>query len=343
MSAVCVLGAGAWGTALAVHAARCGHAVELWTRRAEHAAALAERRENARYLPGVALPPEIRVTARLAPEASTVLLAVPAQAARAVCAALGERAAADSAVVVCCKGIERAGGALIGAAVGECLPRARVAVLTGPSFAAETAAGKPTAVTLACADESVGRRLVALLGAPAFRPYRTDDVVGAQVGGAVKNVVAIACGVAAGRGFGDNARAALITRGLAEMKRLCAALGGRPETLNGLSGLGDLTLTCTSTQSRNYAFGAALGGGMARAEALAARRAVVEGVASAAAVAALAVRHDVDMPIVRAVDAVLHRGAEVEETVRALLTRPFRAESEATPVSPSPPGERRPG
>ena len=182
-SAVAVLGAGAWGTALAVHAARLGHEVELWGRGAEHAAALRERRENARYLPGVALPSSIRIAERLAPTAPAVLLATPAQAAREVCAALADSAAADADIAVCCKGIERSSGALAGAVVGECLPRARVAVLTGPSFADEVAAGLPTAVTLACADEAAGRRLAALIGAPSFRPYRTDDVVGRRWAG----------------------------------------------------------------------------------------------------------------------------------------------------------------
>ena len=327
MSAVAVLGAGAWGTALAVHAARLGHEVELWGRSAEHAAALRERRENARYLPGVALPSSIRIAERLAPTAPAVLLATPAQAAREVCAALADSAAADADIAVCCKGIERASGALTGAVVGERLPRARVAVLTGPSFADEVAAGLPTAVTLACADEAAGRRFAALIGAPSFRPYHTDDVVGAQVGGAAKNVVAIACGIAVGRGFGENARAALITRGLAEMGRLAEALGGRAATLAGLSGLGDLALTCASMKSRNTAFGVALGRGAGAAEALAAGRGVVEGAASAAAITGLAARLGVDMPIARAVDSVLHRGADIDAAVRGLLERPFRAEA----------------
>lgn len=327
MTDIAVLGAGAWGTALAIHAARRGHAVELWTRRPEHAAALREKRENERYLPGAALPPEIRVTDRLAPAAPVVLLAAPAQAARAVCAALRGGAAARAEITICCKGVERGSGALMSEVVRQTLPRARVAVLTGPSFAAEVAAGKPTAVAIACADEAAGRRLAALLGGPAFRPYWTADVAGAQVGGAAKNVIAIACGIADGRGYGENARAALITRGLAEMARLAAALGGRPETLAGLSGLGDLTLTCTSRQSRNYAFGVEIGAGADVARAREGRRAVVEGVASAGAVAALARARGVDMPIARAVDAVLNRGADLGDAVSGLLARPWRAET----------------
>ena len=324
MSAIAVLGAGAWGTALAVLAARRGHEVELWTRSAARAEALRRDRENARRLPGIALPERIRPTARLAPSAPVALLAVPAQAAREVCAALARTPAARAEIVVCCKGFERGTGAPMSAVVGECLPEAGVSVLTGPSFADEAAAGQPTAAVLAHADAAAGRRLAALLGGGSFRLYRTDDVIGAQVGGAVKNVVAIACGIAAGRGFGENARAALIARGLAEAGRLAAALGGRADTLAGLSGVGDLALTCASVKSRNYAYGLALGGGRS-VEA----GATVEGAASAAAIAALAARRGVDMPIVRAVDSVLRGGADLSAAIRGLLERPPGAEDAA--------------
>ncbi len=326
MTDICVVGAGAWGTALAIQAARGGHEVELWARRPDHAAALQAARENARYLPGAALPRNVHVTTRLAPAAPVVLLVTPAQAARELCRVLASTPAARADLVICCKGIERGSGALMSAVAGACLPRARLSVLTGPGFASETARGLPTAVTIACAERTVGERLAALFGTGMFRPYWTDDVTGAQIGGAVKNVMAIACGIASGRGFGENARAALITRGLAEMVRLAAALGGRAETLTGLSGMGDLTLTCTSTESRNYRFGLALGEGKSAAEA--AQNSVVEGVASAAAVAGLSERHGVDMPIVRAVDAVLHHGAPLDGAIRGLLARPFRAETE---------------
>ena len=212
-------------------------------------------------------------------------------------------------------------------AVAASLPGGNpVAILSGPTFAAEVARGLPTAVTLACADESLGTALVAALGSRTFRPYRSDDVVGSQIGGAVKNVLAIACGVVEGRRLGDNARAALITRGLAEITRLALALGGRVETLMGLSGLGDLTLTCSSLQSRNMSLGAALGAGKALAEILAVRRSVAEGVYTTAAVVGLAAKLGVDMPICNAVDAILNRGAGLDETIEGLLSRPFRGE-----------------
>jgi glycerol-3-phosphate dehydrogenase (NAD(P)+) len=206
------------------------------------------------------------------------------------------------------------------------MPGARIAVLSGPTFAREVAADLPTAVTLACADPETGHALIEAIGTRRFRPYFTDDVVGAQLGGAVKNVLAIACGVIAGRALGDNARAALMTRGLVEMVRLGIAKGGRAETLMGLSGLGDLTLTCNSMQSRNMSLGAELGQGRSLDDVLAERISVAEGVPSAAAVAALARQLDVDMPIVEAVDSVLHHGAAIDDAIRDLLARPFRDE-----------------
>jgi glycerol-3-phosphate dehydrogenase (NAD(P)+) len=211
--------------------------------------------------------------------------------------------------------------------VAASLPQAAIAVLSGPTFAAEVANRLPTAITLAASDAALGRRLIAALGTREFRPYLTEDVVGAQIGGAVKNVMAIACGIVMGRGFGDNARAALITRGLAEMVRLAIAKGGKPETLMGLSGLGDLTLTCTSTQSRNHSLGLALGRGEGLGHYLAGRRSIAEGVSSAAAAAALAKKLKVDMPIVAGIDAILHHGAAIDEVIEALLTRPFKAEA----------------
>ena len=234
-------------------------------------------------------------------------------------------------IVICAKGIEERTGALLSEVVVEALPQAPLALLSGPTFAAEVAAGFPTAITLAASDPALGQRLVQSLGSRAFRPYYTDDVAGAQIGGAVKNVIAIACGIVVGRQLGDNARAALITRGLAEMARLALAKGGRGETLMGLSGLGDLTLTCTSLQSRNHSLGVALGEGKRLAEILAARHSVAEGVTSASATAALAERLRIDMPIVAAVDAILHRGAAIDATIEALLSRPFRSESRAAP------------
>jgi glycerol-3-phosphate dehydrogenase (NAD(P)+) len=214
----------------------------------------------------------------------------------------------------------------MGEVVAETLPGRLQAVLSGPTFAIEVARGLPTAITLATHDAALGPRLVAALGTASFRPYLSDDPIGCEIGGSVKNVLAIACGIIAGRGLGDNARAALITRGLSEMVRLAVVKGGRAETLMGLSGLGDLTLTCTATQSRNCSLGMALGAGQSLAQILADRRSIAEGVDTAAAVAALAARLGIDMPIVAAVDAILHRGAGIDETIRQLLARPFRAE-----------------
>jgi len=228
--------------------------------------------------------------------------------------------------VICAKGVERGSGALMSELVAEILPRTPLAVLSGPTFAAEVARGQPTAVTLAAADAAVGAQLVSALGGATFRPYLSTDVVGAQVGGAVKNVIAIACGIVTGRALGDNARAALMTRGLAEIMRLGEALGGQRETLMGLSGLGDLSLTCNGPQSRNMSLGIALGKGRTLDEALAGKRSVAEGVDSAAAIAALAGRKGVEMPIVAAVDAIVHRGADIEAAIAALLARPFKAE-----------------
>jgi glycerol-3-phosphate dehydrogenase (NAD(P)+) len=207
------------------------------------------------------------------------------------------------------------------------LPTAPTAVLSGPTFAAEVARGLPTAVTLAARDAAQGRRLIAALGTRSFRPYLSDDVVGAEIGGAIKNVLAIACGIVTGRRLGDNARAALITRGLAEMVRLALRKGGKAETLRGLSGLGDLVLTCTSLQSRNHSLGVALGEGRALADILSERRSVAEGVTSAAAAAALAQLLGIEMPIVAAVDAILHHGAVVDQAIEALLARPFKSET----------------
>lgn len=229
-------------------------------------------------------------------------------------------------LILCAKGIELETGKMMSEILGETCPQARIAVLSGPTFAGEVAAGKPTAVTLACAEAGLGAALASTIGSAALRPYLSDDIVGAQIGGAVKNVIAIACGIVEGRGLGDNARAALMTRGLAEMMRLGVALGGRRETLMGLSGLGDLALTCNSPQSRNMSLGMALGKGRSLTHALADRPAVVEGVASAAAVRSLARRLHVEMPIVTAIDGILHHGAGITQTIAALLERPFKSE-----------------
>lgn len=328
MRTIGVIGAGAWGTALAMAAARAGRRVVLQAREPEVVAAVNDRRENTLFLPGLPLDPAIHATGAFAEaaRADAVLLVTPAQHVRAACQALRPDLRPGAPVVICAKGIELDTGCLMTEAAAAELPDATLAVLSGPTFAAEVAKGLPTAVTLACADAGLGRAVVDAIGGRTFRPYLSDDLIGAQVGGAVKNVLAIACGVVEGRKLGDNARAALITRGLAEIARLGLRLGGRAETLMGLSGLGDLTLTCSSLQSRNMSLGAQLGQGRPLADILAERTSVAEGVYTARAVVDLAGRLGVDMPICAAVDAILNRGADLETVIDALLARPFKVE-----------------
>lgn len=328
MRRLAIIGAGAWGTALAAAACQAGSRPVLWARDFALATALAERRENPLYLPGIALDSAIAATADPAAAlaaAEAVLLVVPAQSLRGVLLRLSPLLSAGVPLLSCAKGIETASFKTMSEVIGELLPQAPSAVLSGPSFAAEVARGLPTAVTIASRDPMLARAFAAALGSSRFRPYLSDDPIGTEIGGAVKNVVAIACGIVVGVGLGDNARAALITRGLAEMARLGAAKGARPETFRGLSGLGDLVLTCSATQSRNHALGLALGRGQALAAALRERR-TVEGVATAAATVALARRLGVEMPICEAVDAVVHRDAAIADLVERLLRRPMRSE-----------------
>ncbi len=324
-----IVGAGAWGTALAAACRSAGRTVRLWAREPEVVAEINDTHENATFLPGVALDRGIGATGDLADLAAgcdALLLVTPAQALGSTAERLATEIDRQTPLVICAKGIELDSGRLMTEVLSETLPDQPVAVLSGPTFAREVAEGRPTAVTLAAEDRALGERLVASLGSRRFRPYLSDDPLGAQVGGAVKNVVAIACGIAHGLGMGANTRAALITRGLAEIARLGAAKGARRETLMGLSGIGDLTLTCTDSQSRNYSLGEAMGAGRTLDDILAERKSVAEGVYSAAAVTTLASRLGVDMPIAEAVDAVLNRGADLGETIQALLARPFRAE-----------------
>ncbi len=332
MERIGIIGGGAWGTALAQTLARAGHAVVMWAHEADTVAAINRDHANPVFLPGVALDARIRATAVLteAAAADVLLLVPPAQHLRALAAELAATLAPGMPAVICAKGIEVASGALLSEVVAETLPRTPHAVLSGPTFAGEVARGLPTAVTLACADASLGQSLAAMLGSRALRPYLADDPIGAEIGGALKNVMAIACGVVIGRGLGENARAAIITRGLAEMVRLAQAKGGRPATLMGLCGLGDLTLTCTSAQSRNFSLGLALGQGRPLDAVLAGRHSVAEGVTSAPAAVALAERLGIEMPIAAAVDAILHRGAAIDAVIEALLARPFRAEGAAS-------------
>lgn len=317
MSEVSILGAGAWGTALAIQAARAGNDVILWAH--SGAARMAETRESPR-LPGHRLPPSVRVTGDLSAIHGPVLAAVPAQSLRAVLVA----APAMADLTVCAKGIETGTLCLPLEIAASVRPEATAAVLTGPNFAHEIALGLPAAAVVSGLDKAMRDRTAALIGTPSFRLYGHDDPIGAQLGGAAKNVIAIAAGAVIGAGLGENARAALITRGLAELARLAAALGGRTDTVMGLSGLGDLLLTCTGPSSRNFSLGLALGRGESLETILAGRRAVTEGVATAPALLARA--KDVEMPICAAVAALLAGRTTVREAIAALLGRPRRDE-----------------
>jgi glycerol-3-phosphate dehydrogenase (NAD(P)+) len=320
-----VVGGGAWGTALAQVAAAEGEEVLLWAREPEVVGAINSRHENNVFLKGVALSETIRATGDLADLAAceAFLIVSPAQHLRSV---LGGLAAAGRPLVLCAKGIEDATGLLMHEVARQMQPDSPVAVLSGPTFAHEVAAGLPTAVTLAVEDAALGERLVARIARPAFRPYLSDDVAGAEIGGAVKNVLAIACGVVEGRRLGQNARAALISRGFAEMSRFGLAKGARVETLAGLAGLGDLVLTCSSTASRNFSLGKGIGEGGRPADLLADRKTVAEGAFTAPVLKRAAEALGVDMPIVAAVCALLAEEASVDEVVGRLLARPLRAE-----------------
>jgi glycerol-3-phosphate dehydrogenase (NAD(P)+) len=319
-----IIGGGAWGTALAEVTAR-GGPVKLWVREAEVAESIASARENRLFLPGVTLSSAIEASTDfdVLDGCEMLLVVCPAQHVRSVLAPL---TATTAPLVLCAKGIEAASRKLMGEVAAEVCPGAPLAVLSGPTFAREVAEGLPTAITFACADRALGERLIARIAAPAFRPYWTDDVIGAEVGGAVKNVLAIACGVVAGQKLGQNAQAAVITRGFAEMLRFGLAKGARAETLRGLSGLGDLVLTCSSTQSRNFSLGLGLGQGQPATALLADRLTVAEGAFTAPVLKAAADELGVDMPIVRAVCALLAGSATVEAIIGALLARPLRSE-----------------
>lgn len=325
---VAVLGGGAWGTALAQVAAAAGRDVSIWALEGEVVEAINSAHENQLFLPGIPLNPHLRATAALAEaaKADLILAAPPAQHMRAVLAAIRPHLPAKPAIALCAKGVERGTLALMTDVLAAELPGTVPAVLSGPGFAKDVARGLPTATTIASPDADLANRIVATIGLPTFRPYVADDLVGAEIGGAVKNVIAIGCGVAEGRKLGDGARAALITRGFAELVRLGLAMGAKAETLNGLCGLGDLVLTCASLNSRNTSLGAALGEGRKLKDVLAERRSVAEGMESAPAVVALAQKFGVDMPICTAVDAIVGERISIDEAITALLSRPFKAE-----------------
>jgi len=320
-----VLGGGAWGTALAQIVASDGTPVRLWAREADVVEAINADRENPLFLPGLSLSAAIRATSDLTwvAEVSPILVVTPAQHMRSV---LRELPAHAETLILCSKGMDAESLQFMHEVAREEHPHSPVALLSGPTFAHEVAAGLPTAVTLACEDLALAQSLASQVARPTFRPYAASDVVGAEIGGAVKNVLAIACGVVEGRRLGLNARAALISRGFAEMTRFGLARGARAETLAGLSGLGDLVLTCSSTSSRNFSLGKGLGEGRSAAELLADRRTVAEGAYTAPVLARAATEAGVDMPIVAAVCALLAGEASVDEVVERLLSRPLRAE-----------------
>jgi glycerol-3-phosphate dehydrogenase (NAD(P)+) len=331
MQRVGVIGGGAWGTALAEVARRAGRDVTLWALEPEVVAAINSQHRNTLYLPDVPLDTGIAATTDMvaAAKADILLLVAPAQHLRVICTTLAPHIKTKTPVLICAKGIERGTSALMTDVVAEALPQAAMMVLSGPTFAREVAMGLPTAITLGASDQNLGRAVANAISSKTFRPYLSEDVVGAEVGGAVKNVLAIGCGMADGKGLGANARAALLTRGLAEIVRLAVARGGKPETLMGLSGLGDLVLTATSLQSRNYSLGVALGKGQTLDEVLGARRAVTEGVTTAEAVVTLAAKLRVDMPICTAIDRVLNHNASIDDMLKGLLERPLRDEVDA--------------
>jgi glycerol-3-phosphate dehydrogenase (NAD(P)+) len=323
-----VIGGGAWGTALAQTLRLAGREVCLWAREPEVVAEINASHTNSAFLPNVALDAGIEATLDLARIAvqDAVMMVAPAQHVRAVADELARHLPAGKPVVLCAKGLEQATGKLLGAVLAEAIPSATQAVLSGPSFAADVARGLPAALTLATAEPARGEVLATALGSRTLRIYWSSDAVGVQLGGAVKNVLAIAAGIVDGKGLGASAHAALVTRGFAELRRFGEALGARADTLVGLSGLGDLILTCGSTQSRNMSLGRALGLGQTLAAVLGGRRSVAEGVWTAAAVARVAGEKGIDMPICLAVNAIVEGRLTVDAAIDALLSRPQRAE-----------------
>lgn len=328
MQSIGVIGAGAWGTALAQVLSKNGRKVTIWAREPDVVAAINVQHENPVYLPGIKLDENLEATDSLSAAAKNdiLLLVTPAQHVRATLENLKSDLAQGKPLVICAKGIELNTGLLLSQVVEEVVPGATLAILTGPTFAREIAQGLPGAYTVAAADRDVGKELQEVLGVKRFRPYLTDDVIGTQLGGAIKNVIAIACGIVYGRKMGDSARAALLTRGVAEIARLGVAMNAKKETLLGMCGIGDLMLTCSSMQSRNFSLGMALGEGKTLEEILGSRKAVTEGVYTAKAALELARKNAVDMPITEAVNKVLNEGVSIEDAIEEMLNRPFSYE-----------------
>ena len=332
------IGAGGRGTALAIVANRAGSEVKLWTRNRNLRESLETTRTNTMYLPEVFVDPDIKVTDDLMEirESHFIILAVPAQHMRSISISLADILPEETPLVIACKGIERGSLSLMHEVLRDTLPHNPVLILSGPNFATEVARGLPAAATIACVNEVLANQFIYAIGGKFFRPYYTDDIISTQIGGAVKNVIALACGIAIGKGYGENARAALMTRGLAEMMRLSEALGGRRENLMGLSGMGDLVLTCSSTQSRNFSYGYRLVNEKHHTDAkLQAKGSLAEGVVTAESVSLLSEQMSVPMPLCNAVSRIVHKGAPVDETIEELLARPFVMDVERSSIRKS--------
>ncbi len=325
---ISVIGGGAWGTALAAMVSKSGRETLLWAREEDVVTSINQGHENKDFLPGVSLPPALKATGDMAraAQADIILIVVPAQFVRVVALDLKPHLEESTPVILCAKGIEQSSGKLMSELVNEILPKSPLVVLSGPTFAREVAAGLPSAVTIASKYQQIARNIAETLGQPTFRPYLSRDVIGAEIGGAVKNVLAVACGIVAGLELGEDARAALITRGFAEMVRFGETFGAKRDTMMGLCGLGDLILTCSSPQSRNMSLGMALGQGKNIDDIMAGRKTVAEGYYTASILANIAARENIDMPIAGAVNQILHHGANVMETVRDLMNRPYVSE-----------------
>jgi len=327
---IAVVGAGAWGTALAQLVAKSGCGVTIWAREQEVVSSINERHENEIFLKGIALPKSLKATGNLADMAGNdyIFMVVPAQFVRPVLLELKNHISENTAIVLCAKGIEQSTGKLMTEVVSEIVPKSPIVVLSGPTFAREVAEGLPSAVTVASKYQKITRRLSGAIGQPTFRPYGSRDIIGAEIGGALKNVFAIACGITAGRKMGDNARAALITRSLAEMVRFGEHYGAEKTTMMGLCGLGDLILTCSSPQSRNMSLGIAIGEGKKISEIMDGRKTVAEGYHTSSVLAKICREEKINLPIVMAVNEILHEGKDVDTVITDLLNRPFVAEIE---------------
>lgn len=325
-----VIGGGAWGTALALTAARAGTDVRLWARDPGTVSEVRMKQQNARYLPGITFDEDLNPTASLAEaaDADAILLVTPAQSTRSMLGALKATGAVRGPVVLCAKGIEKTTGKLLSQVMKEELPGIEPGVLSGPSFADDVARGLPTAVTVAANSAKTALSLCEALQSPCFRPYASIDVLGTQIGGALKNVLAIACGAVAGRKLGASAQAALTARGFAELNRLGAAMGAQGETLTGLSGLGDLVLTCSSTQSRNFSFGMRLGEGFMASELIAAGGKLAEGAFSAEIAVKLARKHEIEVPICATVARMIGEDMTIDEALNTLMARPLKSETD---------------